>query len=177
MAIYGNFSYLRDVYLDKIKPHPFTWFVWTIVSGVNFFGQIVKGAGVGVIPTGVAESFTLLIFLYSLKYDFKTIKMNEVVYLVISLLGLIPWFFLKDPTISVIIVVLVDLVAFVPTIEKTWRNPDSERAPLYLMNVGRHLLTLLSIQSYNIATTFHSIAMIGANSIMSEIILKKRIIK
>ena len=71
LAIFGNLSYLKDTFKDTVKPHPYTWFIWSIVSLVNFFGQLQKGAGIGVLPTGIAEAFTIIIFIYSLKFIFK----------------------------------------------------------------------------------------------------------
>ena len=166
-AIIGNVPYLIDVIKQKVKPHPYTWLVWTIVSAVTFFGAVAKGAGVGAIPTGVAEIFTVIIFFFSLRYGY---------FLIFALLGLIPWAITKDPTISVIIVVSIDFIAFLPTLRKTWTEPKTETALLYEMNVSRHILTLFSIQSYNIATMLHSIVMIVMNTIMSFIILwKKRV--
>ena len=172
-AILGNISYFRDVLSKKVRPHPYTWLVWTIVSGVTFFGQVAKGAGIGALPTGVAELFTLLIFLFSLQYGFKHVTKTDTYFLIFALLGLIPWIIFKDPTLSVIIVVTIDLIAFVPTFRKTWLKPSTETAALYSMNLARHMLTLFSLQTYNIATTLHSIAMIITNSLMTFLILRK----
>ena len=166
IAIAGNLPYLIDIVKKRVEPHPYTWLVWTIVSGITFFGQIAKGAGVGAIPTGAAEIFTIIIFLFSLQYGFKNIKKIDTYFLIFALLGLIPWILTKDPTISVIIVVAIDLIAFVPTLRKTWSLPRSETPVLYAANVARHVLTLFSLQAYNIATMLHSIAMIITNSIM-----------
>lgn len=178
IAIAGNVPYLRDVINKRVRPHPYTWLLWTIVSGVSFFGQLAKGAGIGVLPTASAEIFTVIIFIYSLQYGFKNIGKNDTYFLIIALLGLIPWVLTKDPTISIIIVVAIDLMAFVPTMRKTWYKPHTETPTLYSMNVVRHILTLFSLQAYNIATTLHSIAMIITNSYMTFLItfhrLKKR---
>jgi hypothetical protein len=174
LAVIGNVPYLRDVIRKTIKPHPYTWFVWSIVSAVTFFGQLAKGAGVGAIPTGASEIFTIIIFLLSLRYGFKNIRKKDTVFLVIALLGLIPWFYTKDPTISVIIVVIIDVVAFIPTLQKTKENPETENHILFSMNAVRHLLTLFSLEAYNIATTLHSIAMIFINSLMTYLILRKK---
>ncbi len=171
-AVIGNFSYFRDILSKKVRPHPYTWFVWTLVSGVTFFGQLVKGAGIGALPTGVAESFTLLIFLFSLQYGFKHITKTDTYFLIFALLGIIPWIIFKDPTISVVIVVSIDLIAFIPTLRKTWRSPETETPGLYSMNVARHVLTLLSLQAYNIATVLHSVAMIITNSFMTGLIMR-----
>ena len=174
IAIGGNIPYLRDVIVKRIAPHPYTWLVWTIVSGITLFGQIVKGAGIGALPTAMAELFTVAIFILSLQHGFKNIRKIDNYFLAVALGGLIPWVITRDPTLSVVIAVSIDLVAFVPTIRKTWRKPQSETPILFGANVLRHILTLLSLNSYNIATTLHSIAMIVTNSIMTLIILFKK---
>ncbi len=174
MALLGNIPYIRDAINKRVKPHPYTWLVWTIVSGITLFGQIAKGAGIGALPTAVAEAFTVFIFIYSLRYGFKNIQRTDNYFLAAALMGLIPWILTKDPTLSVVIAVLIDLVAFIPTIRKTWQKPSSETPALYSANVLRHVLTLLSLGSYNIATTLHSIAMISTNSVMTLIILLKK---
>ncbi|MCB1025096.1 MAG: hypothetical protein KDB79_11935 [Acidobacteria bacterium] len=174
LAVIGNIPYLRDVLREKVKPHPYTWLVWSVVSAVTFFGQVVKGAGVGAIPTGASEIFTIIIFLFSLKYGFKNIRRRDTIFLIIASLGLIPWFYTKDPTISVIIVVSIDLIAFIPTLQKTKRAPETENQILFSMNAARHVLTLLSLETYNIATTLHSIVMIFINTLMTYLILRKR---
>lgn len=174
IAIVGNIPYLIDVIKKRVEPHPYTWLVWTIVSGVTFFGALAKGAGVGAIPTGAAEIFTVIIFILSLKYGFRNIRRIDTYFLIIALLGLVPWALTKDPTISVIIVVTIDLVAFIPTLRKTWKKPKTETPVLYSMNVVRHILTLFSLQAYNIATMLHSIAMIIVNSFMTFMIIRGR---
>ncbi len=174
LAFVGNIAYLKDVFKGKVHPHPYTWFIWSIVSMTTFFGGLVRGAGIGALPTGIAEGFTVVIFLFSLKFLFLGkaghIRMIDNLFLVICLLGLIPWALTKDPTISVVIVVFIDVIAFVPALRKTWRHPQTEQPLLYEMNIARHILTLLSLQAYNIATTLHSIAMICTNTVMTGFI-------
>lgn len=174
LAVVGNIPYLRDVIKGRAKPHPYTWLVWSIVSLTVFFGQVAKGAGLGAIPTGVSEFFTILIFFFSLKYGFKNIQRRDTYFLIIALLGLIPWAVTKDPTLSVIIVVVIDLIAFTPTLLKTWKHPSTETPVLYSMNVFRHILILFSLSAYNIATVLHSISMIITNTAMTVFILFRK---
>lgn len=172
LAIAGNVPYLIDIFKGRVKPHAYTWFVWSIVSGIIFFGQIAKGAGIGALPTAASEIFTFIIFLFSLKYGIKHIPRIDTVFLVCALAGLVPWILTKDPTISVIIAVSIDLIAFMPTIRKTWKEPKTETPLLYSMNVARHALALFSLQAYNVATMLHSLVMITTNSLMTILILK-----
>ncbi len=174
LAIIGNLPYLRDIIKKRVQPHPYTWLVWSIVSCIIFFGQLAKGAGYGAIPTAASEIFTIIIFFFSLRYGFKHIQKTDTIFLIIALLGIIPWVLTKDPTISVIIAVSIDLVAFMPTIRKTYRHPETETPVLYSMNVLRHILMLFSMQAYNIATTLHSVAMITTNTLMTGLIFRKK---
>ncbi len=178
LAFIGNISYLKDVIKKNVHPHPYTWFIWSIVSMTTFFGGLAKGAGIGALPTGIAEGFTIIIFLFSMQYLFRRevghIRTMDHYFLAICVIGLIPWALTKDPTWSVVIVVLIDIVAFIPTLRKTWSHPKTERPLLYEMNVARHALTLFSLGAYNIATTFHSIAMIVTNTVMTIFIRRRK---
>ncbi len=166
LAIIGNVPYLHDMFRGKVKPHPYTWLIWSIVSGVTFAGQWIGGAGWALIAFGASEIFTFIIFIFSLKYGFKNIPREDTWFLIIAILGLIPWMITKDPTVSVIIMVTIDCIAFIPTIKKGWRHAHTENVILYQSNILRHVLALLALRSYNIATMFHSVAMIITNSIM-----------
>lgn len=171
LAVAGNVPYLVDIFKKRVQPHPYTWLVWSIASCIVFFGQLARGAGIGALPTAASEIFTIIIFLFSLQYGFKNIRRIDTYFLVIALLGIIPWILTKDPTASVIIAVSIDLVAFIPTIRKTWSNPETETPLLYGTNVLRHILMLFSLQAYNIATMLHSIVMITTNTLMTGIII------
>ncbi len=172
LAIAGNVPYLIDVFRKKITPHSYTWLIWSIVSGTIFFGQIAKGAGVGAIPTGASEIFTIIIFFFSLRYGWKGISRTDTYFLITALLGLIPWALTKDPTLSVVIMVSIDTVAFIPTLRKTWRAPETETSLLYGTNAVRHFLALFSLQAYNIATMLHSLVMIVLNTLMTVFIVR-----
>lgn len=178
LAIIGNASYLRDVVKGTIQPHPYTWFIWSIVSATTLLGGIVKGLGIGAIPIGIAEGFTIIIFLFSLKNLFTGhmdhIKQSDHYFLIAALLGLIPWVITKDPTLSIITVVIIDVIAFVPTLKKAYHNPSTEKPALYNMNVARHAMILVSLGSYNIATMLHSVVMICTNSYMAYLIYREK---
>lgn len=174
LAVAGNVPYLMKTIRGTIKPHPYTWFVWSIVSGVTFVGQVVKGAGFAAIAFGASEIFTVIIFFISLRYGLKKIPRRDTYFLIAALLGIIPWFITKDPTWSVVIMVTIDLIAFVPTLMKTWHHPKTETPLLYGSNVLRHGLALFALSSYNVATMLHSIAMIVTNTIMTLFIVRRK---
>lgn len=171
LAIVGNVPYLIDILKGRVQPHAYTWSVWTLVTGIVFFGQIQKGAGIGALPTAASGIFTLLIFLLALRNGFKRVTRIDTLFLFMALAGIGLWIITEDPTISVVIAVGIDVIAFVPTLRKTWLEPKTETPVLYGMNVARHGLALFSLQAYNVATMLHSIAMIVTNSIMTILVV------
>ena len=177
LAIVGNIGYFISVVKKEINPHPVTWFIGSIVSAVTFFGAVVKGGGIGVWPILASEIFTILIFLFSLRLafqtDFKVVKKRDWFFLAACLFGIIPWYLTNDPTVSVIIVVSIDVISFIPTLIKTKNNPASENGILFICNVLRHILILFTLANINIATGLHSVAMILVNTIMVFYIYKK----
>ena len=174
LAFIGNVPYLIDIAKKRVQPHPYTWFIWTLVSATIFFGQVAKGAGIGALPTAASEIFTLIIFLFSLQYGFKHIVKSDTYFLAAAIFGIFLWYWTKDPTASVIIAVTIDFVAFIPTLRKTWRFPKTETPLLYSMNALRHVLSLFSIRIYNIATVLHSVVMIITNIFMTLLIMIPR---
>jgi hypothetical protein len=173
LAISGNIPYVVAILKKRIQPHPYTWFIWSLVSGVTFFGQVAKGAGPATIAFAASEIFTIIIFIFSLRYGFKHIPKYDSYFLIAALCGIIPWLILKDPTWSVIIMVTIDVIAFIPTLKKTWKTPKTESPVLYGSNVLRHGFSLLALSSYNIATVLHSVVMIITNTLMTSFILRK----
>ena len=177
LAIAGNVPYVNDILKGRVQPHAYTWFVWSVVSCIVFFGQIAKGAGIGALPTAASEIFTLITFFLSLKYGYKEISRSDSFFLFLALGGIIPWILTNDPTLSVVIAVAIDVIAFIPTLRKTRLAPSTESPLLYFMNVVRHILALFSMQAYNIATMLHSIAMILTNSLMTVLLVSSRMKK
>jgi hypothetical protein len=171
LAIGGNVPYLLDILKQKAKPHPYTWLVWSVVSCIVFFGQLTKGAGIGALPTGASEIFTIIIFFFSLRYGFKEFSKTDTLFLVVALLGIVPWILTNDPTVAIVIAVAIDLTAFVPTLAKTWKYPSTETPVLYASNVLRHVLALFALRAYNVSTALHPLAMIVVNTLMTVFII------
>lgn len=172
LALIGYVPYLRDTHRRVIEPHAYTWLVWSVVSGITLAGQVVAGAGIGALPTAFSLTFSLIVFGYALRTGTKHITRTDSLFLIAALMGLIPWYMTSDPTASVIVAVAIDVIAFVPTIRKTWAHPQSEAWHLYAINTVRHVLTLFALENYNLATTLHSAVMVVANALMTLLVVR-----
>ncbi|MFA5770752.1 MAG: hypothetical protein WC894_04640 [Patescibacteria group bacterium] len=175
LAFIALYPYIVDIFKNKTKPHIFTWLVWAIVTILAFFGQWQKGGGAGSWTTGVTGIITIFIALISFKKGSRDITKFDVLIFIGALIAIIPWSLTKDPTLSIVILTIIDVLAFMPTIRKTIKDPQSETFISYVLHAIRHSLSILVLANYNIATYIYPASLAVMNIIILSIILKSRL--
>lgn len=171
------YPYIADIFRNKTKPHVFTWAIWAIVTILAFFGQWQKGGGPGSWTTGVTGILTIFIAIISLKKGSRDITKLDVAIFIGALFAIIPWMMTKDPTLSVVILTIIDVLAFIPTIRKTVKDPKSETFISYVLHAIRHSLSILALANYNLATYIYPAALAVMNITLVIIIAKSKIKK
>lgn len=179
LSIIGHVPYLLDILKGKTKPHAYTWFVWTLLTGIACIAQFVGGAGPGAWTTAVTTLLSLSIFLLSLKHGSKDITVSDKWCLAGALAAIVVWVFTDSPVLSIILVTVIDALAFMPTVRKTFKAPEQETLFTYALNVLRHGLTVGAIQTYSIVTVLYPVALLLMNGCMTLLIVlgrkKKRV--
>lgn len=174
LTIIGHFPYIIDILKNKTKPHVFTWIVWAVVTVLAFFGQWQKGGGAGSWTTGVTGLITILIAILSFRKGSKEITKSDKVFFGLALVSIIPWYITNDPTFSIVIITVIDVFAFLPTVRKTLKDPSSETFFTYALNILRHGLSVVALAHYNVATFLYPTALLVMNLIMTIIIFRYR---
>lgn len=164
--------YIVDIFRNKTKPHIFTWAVWAIVTILAFIGQWQKGGGAGSWTTGVTGVITILIAFIALFKGSKDITKMDVAIFVGALIAIIPWYYTKDPTTSIVLLTIIDAFAFIPTIRKTLNDPQSETLMSYVLHAIRHSLSIVALANYNLATYFYPLVLAVMNVIVILAIIK-----
>ena len=177
LAFLGLIPYIVDIFKNKTKPHIFTWAVWAIITILAFIGQWQSGAGAGSWTTGVTSLMTIFIAIISFKYGIKDITKSDTIIFIAALLAVIPWYLTKNPTLSIIILTIIDVLAFIPTIRKTIKYPESETLSSYILHTIRHGLSIAAISTYSISTYLFPGALAIMNLIIALIIFKSRFYK
>ncbi len=177
LSIVGHTPYILDTYRKKTKPHVFTWIIWSVVTLVAFFGQFAKGGAAGSWGTGVTGLMAIIITVLSLRNKRMDITTSDKIFFGTAIVAILIWFLTKDPTISVMIATFIDACAFLPTIRKTLKKPQSETFATYSLNILRHSLSLFALGSYNIATVLYPAYLLVMNTAMTFIMMRPKIAK
>lgn len=162
LALVSSFIYIKDIFRGNTKPHTYTWLIWSIVTTIAFFGQWVSGGGPGSWATGVAAIVTIFTLILSLKgnYGTKDITNFDKVCLVLAILSILPWVLTKNVLWSVILATIIDLIAFFPTMRKTWHAPQSESLGSMYVDAVKHSLSMFSMGSYSLINLIYPAAVL-----------------
>jgi len=166
--------YVRNVIRGKTHPHIYSWFLWTLITTIVFALQVSDRAGPGAFVTLAAGMFSLTVLVLGFRLGKKNITRSDTGILIITLIAVGLWIFAKQPVISAILVTFADLLAFVPTIRKSWHQPNTETLFLYAMNTLRFVLVLYALQNYTIPTTLNPASWLVANSLFSLMLIIRR---
>lgn len=165
LSIAALVPYVRDVYLHKTKPHAISWFIWGTVAGIVAVAQLVKGGGAGAWVNVAVAIFDTAIFVLSLKHGEKHIVLFDWLCLAAAAVAIVLWGIVHDPTIAVILVTIVDVAGFLPTIRKVHAKPFEETKVTYIMYVLIWSCSIFALQAYNIATVLDPAALLLMNII------------
>lgn len=175
LAAFAGYSiYLRDIFRGKTKPHAFSWLVWSIMEAIAFTAQVVKHGGAGAWVTGASAAISFFIFLLALAKGKKDFPWFDWIALAISLIAVFLWWLTKEPTMSVILVVIVDAAAFIPTFRKGYHKPFEETITEYELSTFKHLLGILALQAYSISTWLYPASLVMTNSLFVLLLIVRR---
>ena len=176
-GIIGGLSfipYFRDIFLQKTKPHMYTWLIWSLLQGTSVFIMLYGGAGIGVLPFVVGTVLCGSIFVLSFKYGTKNITLIDTICLIGALVALILYIFLHDPVASIILVALIDFIGFIPTFRKSYFEPKTETSSTYLVSAISSILAIAALLNYSLITMLYPITLILTDTTCWLIIVLRR---
>lgn len=149
--------YLIAIIKGKARPHFFTWFVWSILLSIILVIQIQGNAGPGFWGMAVTTVTTIIMTIYSWFYGEKTGSMFDWTTFILSLLAIPFWLLTKDPTTAACLASVIDLIAFWPTISKSYKDPHSENLLYYIAWLVKYPAAYFALQTVNLANAIYPI--------------------
>ncbi len=176
-AVGGFWPYFRDIFRRKTTPHAYTWLIWSLTQGTALVGLWYGDGGWAVIPMLAGTILVFLTFLLSLRFGSKSITRFDTIILIAALGAIIVWWQLHNPWLSVLMVTMIDVIGYVPSFRKTYREPWSETVVSWLIFAVTNLFSIAALSSYNFYTLTYLVAITVANVVLLAIsILRRRTI-
>lgn len=174
ISLVGSVVYIRSILQGRTKPHLYTWLIFAILTTIALIAQIVDGAGPGAWMMAVTALSCGTTALLSLKYGEKSRTVSDRFALLAALLAIVPWLFTKDPLLSVIMISLIDGIAMIPTIRKSWHNPYQENLPTFWLANLKNVIALFALKNFTLTTSFYLISICFVNTALILVCLHRR---
>ena len=145
--------YIRSIVFGVTKPHVFSWIIWGTTTFIVFFAQLEAKGGIGAWPIGVSGVITILIACIALlKRSDISITPTDWLFFSLALASLPFWYLSANPMWAVVMLTLVDLLGFGPTIRKAYDFPHQENIAFFLLFAARNIFALLALEQYSVTT-------------------------
>jgi hypothetical protein len=147
--------YIITTLKGKTKPNRATWWVWGINGSVLCLGNLAAGADYTMLPLVCAVVAQLYIAILSIKHGEGGWNRFDRRCLIASGISFILWRILNYDIIAIILPLLIDILAALPTLKKSYYEPETEDLLTYILYTVGGLFTVLAIQdwSFKIAIT------------------------
>lgn len=175
LTVVAYVPYIGAIRAKAVKPHFFSWLIWSLTTVIVFFAQMAAEGGAGAWSTGMSAAITLYVAWLALvlRSDFSNTTADWG-FLIAAMLSLPVWFFTDDPLWSVVILTVVDAFGFGPTLRKAWHKPQEESMQFYLLFGARSLLSVAALESRTLTTVLFPVAMVVACVLVSVLLWWRR---
>jgi len=145
----GTVPYVMDILRPGgTRPNVVSWSLWLLLQLVAIWIQVTSAGGFSwsvVYMVATALVMGLIVFLCLRGYGYKQFGLVEKMCLPLALLAIGCYVLTKNGPLSLVFDVAAYMVADLPTIVKTWRDPKSEAAlPWMIATVAAALGALSS---------------------------------
>lgn len=155
LTLAGSAVYAVRALRGAVSPDPLTWLFWTIAPGVAFAAELSHGVGMGSLTTLAVGLGPLLVCVCALTGGaFRWAPTRyEWACGAFALLALLGWWTTANPDVALLLSILADGLAAVPTLLKAHRRPDTEDPWVYALMAVSAALTLCTTPAFTFAAT------------------------
>ncbi|HEU5004476.1 MAG TPA: hypothetical protein VFT49_00085 [Candidatus Saccharimonadales bacterium] len=144
-ATWAAVPYILSILRGRTKPHQMTWLVFSIMNGVVFLSQYLKGARASVLLYIVWFFSSTIIFLLSLKFGLRNTSRLDRTLFSLSLLTIVAWALTKNPSVAIWLTVFIDIFATSMMLLKIRAHPDSEEVFPWIIGTIAYIFTVISL--------------------------------
>ncbi len=169
----GSANYIFNTLKGQTKPNRVTWLLWTLIPMVAFFAMLDKDVGITPLILTFVSAFIPLMTFCATFLDRKAFwKITKFDYIcgALSLAGVAAWAVTQEGNLAIVFAIIADSLATLPTLVKSYKNPESESWPNYLCGAIYAFITILTIQEWTFASVAWPINIMVACTVLFVLI-------
>jgi hypothetical protein len=175
IIVFGCYiPYMVDIYKGKVKPARAARIMFTALTVIALFQQRDLGSGWTLAVTVGEVAGSVLILWAAIKHGVGGMKKTDIICYVLLALSVFFWLTTKNAFVALHFTVFADLVAFFPTLMKTWNWPNSETPLFFIAGVIAPILSIIAGNDYSYAIVLFPLYLALINLLEVGFILRKK---
>jgi hypothetical protein len=144
----GNAAYAVDTVRGNTQPNRVSWSLWALAPMIAFAAEVAQGVGLDAVLALAVGLGPLMVVAASFldPKAYARVTPFDIGCGVLSLVALGAWAATGRGNVAILLSILADFLAAVPTIRKAYRYPHTEHAVAFLSGVAGAAITLLTIK-------------------------------
>lgn len=167
-------EYVRGIFNKKTKPHLYTWLLWGVLGTIVTIVQIQHDAGWSVLISGLMAFCNLSLAGLALKYGETKLSRRDKYLLSAALISIIVWQTTKNDLLAIILVCLIDAIAFSFTFVKSYDKPFDEKLSAYILWTAQLVSFALAVQNPSLTTLLYPLFLASMELVFVFFLLWRR---
>jgi hypothetical protein len=159
-------GYVRAIFKGEAAPNRVTWSLWALVPLIAGAAQWRAGVGIStlvVLAVGVGPAIVVLASFVRHRGSWRLGPFDYVCG-ACALAALALWAVTGDPLIAIVLSILADAAAVLPTMRKAWLEPETENRLTYLLSFVGMVVGIFSVRQPTFAAYAFNAYLVTASS-------------
>lgn len=170
--------YVKSIVSSTTRPSIVSWFGWALLFTIDTVAQASKGIDWSLAVPAIGTVSTAIIALIALRLGHAVWTRADRFSIAFGIVAIILWVITKEPLTALVLSIVADLAITLPTIVKTYHEPESEPARLWILyTIGAALVVIAtrSLTIYNLLVPLYSVfvsALIAVLALRKNLVLR-----
>jgi len=172
LRLVGETKYFVAVVRGQARPNPVSWFCWSLAPLVAFGAQASDGVQPTEWMTLVLAVGPILVVTAALVRGEHRARVTrfDLVCGGLAITGLGAWHLTNQLALVLVLTILADVVAAVPTMLNAHRRPEDEYGPAYLLSAAAMAVTLLTVDRWDFVDVVLPLYTLAINGVLYGLI-------
>jgi len=175
VQLVGVLSYIRGTLRGVTRPNRVTWLLWGVIPIIATAAAWSDGVRWAALPVFMAGFGPLLVFASSFVNRNAFWKLGRLDYLcgLFSVGAIILWVLTRTPAVAIILSIVADALAAIPTLVKSWHHPETENTGPYWAGMTSQLTAIAAFRLFTFSEIAFPVYLLIINTMLVLVIKRK----
>jgi hypothetical protein len=175
LPLLGFLRYLGSIRQGKTRPSRVTWWIWAIVGLVLCYSYYSSGAVETIwVPVSLAIGH-LIIAIFALKYGEGGWSKFDQGCLLCAGISLLLWWWFSSPIIALLINIVIDFLGALPTLRKSYYQPQTEDIVTWSIFLTANTLNLFALKDWSFALSAYPLYLFCNTVVIVGLLVRPKI--